>query len=145
MAGQLLEKPGKKVDLVGNPMAWTIVSPALLSVFEEFAKDDIQSLRLNVVDSSSRAVLTDYMVINVLRCLDETVDMERSVTSCHTIGSQKTLNIITPVFRVCEIPQDTHVFRAKESLFKLVVSEEFVEAIKRAKLKGIALVETGSV
>lgn len=145
MHGQLLEKPGKRVDLVGNPLGWAIVSPKMLSVFEEYAQDDIQALRFNAVDSSATAVLTDYRVVNVLRCLDRTVDLEKSVTSRHNIGNKETLNIITPVFRVNEIPQNIHVFRPKETIFHLIVSQEFGKAIRKAKLKGVALVETGSV
>ena len=145
MAGQVVEKPGKKVDLVGNPMGWPIVSPAMLSVFNEFAGDSIQSLRLNARDSGGAPALLDYRVINVLRCLDQAVDLEKSVTSRHNFGNKETLNIITPVFRVNQIPPNTHVFRPKESLFSLVVSEEFAEAIQHAKLKGFDLIETGSV
>jgi hypothetical protein len=145
MAGQLLEKKGRKVDLVGNSMGWTIVSPALLAVFEEFAKDFIQALRFSAVDSSGTAVLVEYRVINVLRCLDEAVDLDKSVTSRHKIGNKDTLNIITPVFRVDQIPQNTHVFRSKESMFSLVVSQDFAKAIQKAKLTGYALIETGSV
>src|SRR5438874_2475366 len=83
MAAQLLEKPGKRVDLVGNPIGWPIVSPKLLAVFEEFANDDIQCLRLNAIDSSGTPVLGDYRVVNVLCCLDQAVDLEKSITSRH--------------------------------------------------------------
>jgi hypothetical protein len=145
MAEQLVEKPGKKVDLVGNPLGWAIVSPAMLRVFEEFARENIQALPLNVIDSSGTPVLTDYRVVNVLRCLDQTVDLEHSVTSRHTIGDKETLYIITPVFRVDTIPQDIHVFRPVESLFHLVVSQEFAEALQKTKLKGFALVQTESI
>jgi hypothetical protein len=145
MAGQLLERPGKRTDFVGNPLGWPIVSPALLRVFESVANDDIQSLYLNVVDKSGAPVLRDYRVVNVLRCLDRAVDLEKSVTSRHKVGDKETRNIITPVFRVMAIPESAHVFRPKESLFTLVVSEEFNEAIQKANLKGLALVETGSV
>jgi hypothetical protein len=142
---QLLEKPGKKVDLVGNPLSWPIASPKMLRVFQESAKETIQPLRLSVMDSSGTPVLTDYRVVNVLLCLDETIDLANSITSRHKIGNKETLNIITPVFRVEKIPQSIHVFRPKESLFHLVVSEEFAETIHEAKLKGYALVDTGSV
>lgn len=144
MAGPIMEKSGKKVDLVGNPMGWPIVSPGMLIVFNEFATGMIQSLRFNAVDSSGAPALTDYRVMNVLNCLDEVVDLDQSVTSRHKFGDKETLNIITPVFRVSRIPPTTHVFRAKESLFSLIVSQEFAKAIQKAKLKGCFFAETGS-
>jgi hypothetical protein len=145
MAGQLLEKPGKRVDLVGNPLGWPIVSPAMLALFQELAKDDIQAVPFNAIDSSGMPVLTEYRVVNVLRCLDGTIDVKHSVTSCHASGEKEVLNIITPVFRVVNVPQDVHVFRPMEDLFTCVVSEEFERAIQKAKLRGCALIETGSI
>jgi hypothetical protein len=145
MAAQLLEKPGKKVDLVGNPMGWPIVSPELLALFQESAIDNIQVLRMNVVDSSGVPALTNYSVVNVLRCLDKTVDLDRSVISRQRTGDKETLNIITPVFRLNEVPRNTHFFRPSESMSHLIVSQEFGEAISNAKMKGFALIETGSV
>jgi hypothetical protein len=117
----------------------------MLSVFREYANDHIQSLRFNAVDSSGKRVLEDYRSVNVLNCLDDVVDLDRSVTSQHKIGDKEMLNVITPVFRVSRVPATTHVFRPNVSLFRLVISQEFANAIKQAKLKGYALIETGSV
>jgi hypothetical protein len=145
LKAQLLEKPGKKVDFVGNPLGWPIVSPTMLDIFSEFGTGSIQGLRFNAVDSSGKPVLENYRVINVLCCLSDVVSLEASVTSRHRVGDKETLNIITPVFRVCAVPETIHVFRPNLSLFMLVVSQEFAEKIEKAKIKGAALIETGSV
>jgi len=145
LGAQLLANAGRRVDLVGNPLGWVIVSPAMLRVFSEFASDHMQILRFDAVNAYGQHVLEDYRVVNVLSCLEGVIDLTQSVTSRHKIGDKHTLNIITPVFRVGKIPATTHVFRPRESMFTLVVSEEFAEAMQKEKLKGFALVETGSV
>jgi hypothetical protein len=143
VAAQLREIPGKRVDFVGNPLGWPIVSPAMLKVFDEFGNSAIQVLRFTAVDSSGKPVLSDYRVMNVLACLEEVIDLERSVTSHQRIGTEDAFNVISPVFRAERIPEATHVFRPKQSLSMLVISEELAEAVVSADLVGYALVETG--
>jgi hypothetical protein len=133
--------PGKPCDYVPNVLAWPIVSPRLLAVFQKFGTE-MQILRADFVDSSGNPALVDYKVLNLLRCLEGTVDLNKSTTSHMTILGTKILNVIDFVFRRDAIPSDLHVFRVEESKSNIIVSADFARAVKEAKMEEIALGRT---
>lgn len=143
MCAPMVERTGRRVDYVGCPFSWPIASPRLQKIFLEMAPNEIQLLPFQATDAKGNPVLSDYRVVNVLRRLDGSIDLDKSTTSRHAHGEKTTLHIMFTVFRLSAIPESTHVFRPQESPLKLVVSESFAKELKSQKIEGQYLIKTG--
>ena len=98
-----------------------------------------------IFDEQNLRTCPDFRLVNVLRCLEGTIDVAKSVTSCMNILGNNLLNVIAPAFCVSRIPDDVHVFRASECMPKVFISQEMAHAIRKAKLTGLVMVKTRSV
>jgi hypothetical protein len=135
---KLWVKPGAPADAIGEPLSWPILSDQLIRVFKALASDDVQEVELSLFCIDTKKPVFGYKVLNVLRSI-QAIDLEQSVTSDMNILGTHVLNVIKPVYRGDLIPPDVHVFRPKESMSRIVVSEELAKAM-RGKGAGVALI-----
>ena len=136
---------GGIADYLPNARSWQIVSPRFLALFRQFSSD-FQTFDPPIFEAGSKKPVTDYKLINVTRCL-KALDLDKSKTRYLDMLGHRILHVFADgfVFRGELIPADVHIFRPVESPSAIVVSEEFVKAIKENKIRGVGLIKTKTI
>jgi hypothetical protein len=133
---------GTRCDFVH---AWLLVSGRLAAVFTEFARHDIQMLDVPVLDSSGRRALRGYKLINILRCIEGAADVDFEMTSeSHIKGGFGRRITLQYSVKASSVAPYVHVFRPKEFMAAVFVSEELAQAAEDAKLTGYELTKCRS-
>jgi hypothetical protein len=128
---------GTPCDLVH---AWLLVSGRLAAIFNEFARPDIQMLEVPVLDSSGRRVLRGYKLINILRSIEGAADVDFEKTSeSHISGGFGRRITLQYTAIAASVAPYIPVFRPKEFMAAVFISEEFAQAIEDAKVTGCML------
>jgi hypothetical protein len=141
---KLWVEPGMPSDALGEPLSWPLWSEKLMALVRPFAKGDIQEIAAPIFYVDKKEPVTRYRLVNILRSL-EAIDMARSVTSEMNILGTKITNVIRAVYREAAIPRDVHIFRSKEAMSRIVISEELARAIVDAKVFGVSLIATDTI
>ncbi|HMF16517.1 MAG TPA: DUF1629 domain-containing protein [Gemmataceae bacterium] len=136
---------GGIADYLPNARSWQIVSPRFLTLFRQFSSD-FQTFDPPIFEAASKKRVTDYKLINVTRCL-KALDLDKSKTRYLDMLGHKILHVFPDgfVFKGDLIPADVHIFRPVEAPNAIVVSEEFVKAIKENKIRGVGLIKTKTI
>lgn len=133
---------GQVSDLLANPLSWLIMSKKLYAICKTFSGQDMEVVGVPIIDQKKELV-TDYLVINLLRTI-RAVDMQQShVTELDILG-KKIPHVMTFVFRGEAIPDNIHLFRPEESMSHVIVSQELVSAFK-GLVTGVSLIMTRTV
>ena len=122
---------GASPDYMGNPLSWPICSDRLLRIIIPIAGKYVQCFPAPLYDENDLKPITGYTIINVTRRIN-------------ALG-QKRGSTGKVVLEEANIPPDAHLFRVVGRETKLIVSQEFLAAIRGKELQGLALIKTKCV
>jgi hypothetical protein len=126
-------------DVVGNPLSLLILSEKLISIISGFTKDDVQFLKPNLMFDKN--TIDRFKIMHTIKSI-ECLDMENSGISSY---GDSGISVIghTAIFS-SKVPEDTHIFRLKEDLNTIIVSDELAQSLVGKNINGLAFAQCES-
>lgn len=122
-------------DLLGNPLAWTIVSERLLHLLQPFVTEqDIEVLKPNILLDRSSKRVKGYSILNVLRSIDAT----------HLAFGQPKPTVGNTTIDSKQVPADCHLFRLTDRPMLLCISDVLFSSLLDNGLNGLVAIKTRS-
>lgn len=129
-------------DSIANTFDFLIVSDRLKQLIAELRPDDVEYLPVQLRDHKKKPVAGDFWVVNLLgtlACADAAgTEGKKSAMDPGQFLILKRLQVVKSA-----IPDDLHVFRLGEMTSKIVVSDAFRQAAKKARIQGLRFVGMG--
>jgi len=125
-------------DYIANPISWHICSKKLLDSISIVDNTSYQIFNAPIINSTTKKEITGYYILNptrLIKCI------------CHEKSKIKydKNNEIDFVFEMAihksMIPNNVHIFRAKEFPDMTIVSEQFADALDDKKILGVSLIK----
>ena len=143
-AVKLFVNDGPAPDYLYNPLSWPICSMRLRQILEDGAGHDFQSVPAPLHHATSGERIEGYTIVNVTTIVD-CLNIDKSTVSYMQIGGKQILHVIKYALNEAMIPHDVHLFRVKDSLTSIVLSDELATQTVGKGLKGLAFVRLTSV
>ncbi|QEH70627.1 hypothetical protein QTL86_22710 [Cellulosilyticum sp. ST5] len=126
-------------DYLHNAKGWLIVSKQFRILIRTLIEEEVQYLPVKIKDVVTQEVVTDYQVANIIDVL-EALDLEHSDYSYITAKDIKLLSVKKYGLKA-EVIKGHHIFKLKESIMPIFVSEVFKKEIETNKLSGFSFLE----
>ncbi len=125
-------------DFLHNVYGWLLVSERFINLTKEHIENAVEYLPVDIV-SDGIIINEKYSVINVINLLDA-LDLDNSVYSVIGEDDWKMLNIKKHALKGRMI-QGQHVFKLKDDVFPVFVSEVVKNIVQKNKLTGFSFSE----
>ncbi len=126
-------------DYLHNVNGWLIVSKQFRTLMRTLIEEEVQYLPVEVKDVVTEESVTDYKVANIIDVL-EALDLEHSDYSYITAKDIKLLSVRKYGLKA-EVIKGHHIFKLKESIMPIFVSEVFKKEIEANRLSGFSFLE----
>ena len=126
----------KPADLLGNPLSWQMFSERMLEWTWPLIKNDVQIFDVPLYKKSTGAKVSGYKLVNPIRVID-CIDWEHSEFIRDADGSCPLVNKLC--IRGDEVGNH-HIFRLKDYLYPIIVSDEFARQTFHKGVRGLAFV-----
>ena len=124
----------KLYDFVRNTVGVLLVSSRVRQVLEELKVDNMEFLPVTMCDHQWNRVAEGYGILNVLGSQDA-IDMEKSTYDLSAI-SRKIRHVSNLVLAKDKIDPKTDLFRARNMMELILISDRAREAFEKAGLTG---------
>ena len=126
--------------LGGAMKSWLIFSERFLDFVWDFIKDDVQVLEAPVYRRSDGVKVSGYKIVNPLRVFD-CIDWKKTVVTKNKDGSRK--YVTGKIYIREKAIGNHHIFRLKDWLYSVIVSDAFAKSLIGKGFKGIAFIRCG--
>jgi len=125
-----------KTDAIGNPLSWLIWSERLVDISLPLIQNDVHVLSAPLFDSRSRQPIPGYFIVNILSVV-ACVKMEKSKIATDNEGNF--MGFHEPHFDQERLSPNIHLFRAREWIFSVFISEPLRSQWKSKNIGGLLL------
>jgi hypothetical protein len=129
-------------DSIANTFDFLMVSDRLKQVIAEFRPEGVEYLPFSLENHKNAAVPGGFWIVNLLGSI-ECADADGTEGKRSSMDPLQFLLLKRLQLREKAIPAGMHLFRLGEMTSKIVVSGSFVQAAKKAGVKGIRYVPMG--
>lgn len=126
-------------DFIANLYRWLIVSKKFVNVSNNLIKEQVQYLPVKIIDKIANIENNSYFVANIVTILDA-LDMKKSKYDIFEVDTNKIISVEKYVLIEDKIV-NKHIFRLKNDLIPIFVSEKIKQIIEDNKLLGFAFLE----
>lgn len=126
----------KLTDWIANPFGWVFISGAFKKLLQEHQIKNIEYLPIKIKDHEGQLASKEYWIINFLTHV-EAVDRTQSIFEIDAAEKDKISRFDQLVLNKNVSSDETLIFRLKEQPRLVLVREDIVNEIKKAKFTGL--------
>jgi len=128
------------IDFLVNNYRWLIVSDRFQKVMGNNIGNSIQYLPIKIYNKESGTTITSYKVANIVSVIDA-LDLENSAYDIFEVDeNEKIISIEKYAIKEKEVT-GKHIFKLKDEIIPIFVSEKFKNLIEKNKLTGFDFLE----
>lgn len=126
-------------DYLINDLSWFVVSPRLRAILEATAPQDVQFLPVRILNTQDSSEISGFSVANIITVVDA-LDLDNSIYSFYELDGEKILAVRKHALSLHGI-KGASIFRLRDDIVPIFVSEEVVNVISRHGLTGCSFLE----
>ena len=128
-------------DYLATVYGWLTVSERFIEAIKLYSSNVVEYLDFIVENRETKEVINTYKIANILDVV-EAVDLNLSDYDIFEAGETKVISIKKYILKAKAVDSH-HIFRPKEDIFSIFISEFVKNAIELNKLTGFSFLEVG--
>lgn len=126
-------------DYIANLYRWLIVSDRFIQLTNDILCNQVQYLPITIRDKQTNKEIDSYRAVNILNVADG-LDLEKAIYDYFSLNDQKIISVRKYVLKGNSI-KGQHIFRLKDDMIPIFVSENFKKIIEDNMLVGFDFFE----